>query len=143
MKKNNLQLYTTSKQLQKNVQSFFDIKIVSFFSKKSDSIFYGWGRKKSGLKAIALSKKHNTSFILLEDGFIRSIGLGVDGSSSFSLVEDDVGIYYDATTPSKLENLLNTYDFKADTTLMADAKRAMAYMVEHNISKYNSSPFCQ
>jgi len=56
------------------------------------------------------------------------------------LVEDNVGIYYDATTPSKLENILNSYDFSADKELMADAKRAMAYMVEHNISKYNSAP---
>jgi capsular polysaccharide export protein len=141
MKKNNLQLYTTSKQLQKNVQSFLNIKFFTLFSRKKNMVFYGWGRKNSGQKAVKLAKKYNTSFVLLEDGFIRSIGLGVDGSPSFSLVEDDVGIYYDATTPSKLENILNTYDFKADTSLMADAKRAMAYMVEHNISKYNSSPF--
>jgi len=132
---------TTSKQLQKNVKDFLDIKLFTFFSRKKDAVFYGWGRKKSGQKAVALAKKHNASFVLLEDGFIRSIGLGIDGSPSFSLVEDDVGIYYDATTPSKLENILNTYDFKADTSLIADAKRAMAYMVEHNISKYNAAAF--
>jgi len=141
MKKNNLQLYTTSKQLQRNVEIFLDIKLFTIFSRKKDRVFYGWGRKKSGQKAVTLANKYNTSFILLEDGFIRSIGLGVDGSPSFSLVEDDTSIYYDATTPSKLENILNSYDFTADKELMADAKRAMAYMVEHNISKYNSAPF--
>ena len=103
--------------------------------------FKGWGRKKTGRFASWCQQTFGGHVTLLEDGFIRSIGLGVDGSPSFSLVEDDVGIYYDAITPSKLENILNTYDFKADTSLMADAKRAMAYMVEHNISKYNSSPF--
>ena len=103
--------------------------------------FKGWGRKKTGRFASWCQQTFGGKVILLEDGFIRSIGLGVDGSPPFSLVEDDMGIYYDASTPSKLENILNTYDFKADTSLIADAKRAMAYMVEHNISKYNSSPF--
>jgi capsular polysaccharide export protein len=87
-----------------------------------------------------LAKKYDTSFVLLEDGFIRSLGLGVDGSASFSLVEDDVGIYYDATTPSKLENILNTYDFASDDTLMATAKEAMKLIEKHNISKYNNAP---
>ncbi len=103
--------------------------------------FKGWGRKKTGRFASWCQQTFGGHVTLLEDGFIRSIGLGVDGSPSFSLVEDDVGIYYDATTPSKLENILNAYDFKADTTLMADAKRAIDYMVKHNISKYNSAPF--
>jgi len=103
--------------------------------------FRGWGRKKTGRFALWCYKTFGGTLVLLEDGFIRSIGLGVDGYPSFSIVEDDVGIYYDATTPSKLENLLNSYDFNADTKLMADAKNAMAYMVEHNISKYNAAPF--
>jgi len=66
------------------------------------------------------------------------VGLGVDGSPSFSFVEDDVGIYYDATAPSKLENILNSYDFFADEKLMDDARRAMKLIVEHNVSKYNN-----
>ena len=69
----------------------------------------GWGRKLSGKKLVFISKIIQGEFVLLEDGFIRSIGLG--GSKSFSIVEDDIGIYYDATTLCKLENLLNNYDF--------------------------------
>jgi capsular polysaccharide export protein len=135
--------YSPSRKLIKSIKNFLNIIYYSFADNllQKKGLFYGWGRKKSGQKAVALAKKYNTPFVLLEDGFIRSIGLGVDGSPSFSLVEDDVGIYYDATSPSKLENLLNSYDFVADTQLMADAKRAMAYMVEHNISKYNSAAF--
>jgi capsular polysaccharide export protein len=102
--------------------------------------FYGWGRKKSGQMALKLAKKHNTSFVLLEDGFIRSLGLGVEGSPSFSIVEDDVGIYYDATTPSKLENILNSYNFQNDTKLMDRAQEAIKLIQKYNISKYNSAP---
>ncbi len=133
--------YTTSKKLIKNTKNFLYISYYSFFHKlfKRKGIFYGWGRKTSGLNAIKLAKKHNTSFILLEDGFIRSLGLGVDNSPSFSLVEDNVGIYYDATYPSKLENILNYYDFDSDEKLMNDAKKAIKLIVKYHISKYNNS----
>ena len=101
--------------------------------------FQGWGRKRTGRFALWCHEKFGGSLTLLEDGFIRSIGLGVDGSPSFSLVEDDVGIYYDATVPSRLENILNSYDFSADKKLMDDARRAMGLIVEHNVSKYNNA----
>ena len=133
--------YSTSKKLIKNTKDFLNIRYYNLLCKlqNKSGTFYGWGHKKSGLKAIALAKKLNTSFSLLEDGFIRSIGLGVHGSPSFSLVEDDVGIYYDATAPSKLENILNTYDFASDEILMQTAKKAMSLIKEHHISKYNNA----
>jgi len=102
--------------------------------------FQGWGRKRTGRFAEWCHQKFAGELLLLEDGFIRSIGLGVDGSPSFSLVEDDVGIYYDATAPSKLENLLNHYDFQSDRELMQDATQAIALIKEHYISKYNNAP---
>lgn len=39
------------------------------------------------------------------------------------MVKDDIGIYYDATMPSKLENLLNTYEFKDEE--IKQAKKAI------------------
>ncbi|HBK6303037.1 TPA: capsular polysaccharide biosynthesis protein [Campylobacter jejuni] len=102
-----------------------------------DDLFFGWGRKKSGLKAMNLAKKYNTKFILLEDGFIRSLNLGVENSPSFSMVKDDIGIYYDATMPSKLENLLNTYEFKGEE--IKQAKKAIELIKKYKISKYNNN----
>jgi len=101
--------------------------------------FEGWGRKKTGRFAVWCHKKFGGDLTLLEDGFIRSVGLGIDDSPSFSLVEDDIGIYYDARVPSKLENILNTYDFKKDKDLMAVAKQAIDLILKYNISKYNNS----
>ena len=133
--------YSTSKKLIANTQFFFNIKHYSLGDKilKKNGTFFGWGRKKSGQKAITLAKKYHTDFRLLEDGFIRSLGLGVNGSNSFSIVEDDVGIYYDATVPSKLESILNTYDFDADKALMQEASEAMALIRNHHVSKYNNA----
>ncbi|MCR8705980.1 capsular polysaccharide biosynthesis protein [Campylobacter sp. 2352 PW] len=104
--------------------------------KKSD-VFVGWGRKKSGLKAVELARKYNTRFLLLEDGFLRSLNLGVEKSPSFSIVKDDVGIYYDATMPSKLENILNTYEFSAEE--LEQAKKVIEVIKKEKLSKYNNN----
>ena len=134
--------YSTSQKLIHSTKYFLNINyynlLLRLLNKKGT--FYGWGRKKSGLYAVKLAKKYDTSFVLLEDGFIRSIGLGVDGSPSFSIVEDDVGIYYDATAPSKLENILNSYDFAGNVKLMEDAKRGIELIKKYSISKYNDAP---
>lgn len=133
--------YSTSHQLIKNIKYFYTVKHYNLLNilPSRNGIFYGWGRKKSGLKAEQLAKKHNTSFVLLEDGFIRSLDLGINTSPSFSLIEDNYGIYYDATMPSKLENILNTYKFAADTKLMNDAISAIKLIQKHYISKYNNA----
>ncbi len=135
--------FTTSNQLIKNTKDFFDIKYYSFFNKllRKSGVFYGKKKKKSGQEAISLAKKCNSSFVLLEDGFIRSLDLGVKGSPSFSIVEDDMGIYYDATTPSRLEHILQTYDFDSDVALMSKARDAIELIKKYHISKYNHAPY--
>ncbi|WP_456488579.1 capsular polysaccharide biosynthesis protein [Caminibacter pacificus] len=95
--------------------------------------FVGWGRKKTGSFAIFLSKIFNRKYVLLEDGFIRSIGLGDD--ESFSIVKDDIGIYYDATAPSRLERILKEDDLSGD---LDTAKKAIELIKAKKISKYNN-----
>lgn len=64
-----------------------------------------WGKKPSALKAERYAQKHGLKLLRVEDGFLRSVGLGFN-SSPASLVLDDVGIYYDAHTESRLERLV-------------------------------------
>ncbi|EEU7336876.1 capsular polysaccharide biosynthesis protein [Campylobacter jejuni] len=133
-----MKYYSTSKKLIANVRNFYTISLYKKNSKiNKDDFFLGWGRKKSGLKAMNLAKKYKAKFILLEDGFIRSLNLGVENSPSFSMVKDDIGIYYDATMPSKLENLLNTYEFKDEE--IKQAKKAIELIKKYKISKYNNN----
>jgi capsular polysaccharide export protein len=131
-----------SKKLINSVSFFIDVAyaypLIHLFYK--ELVYCGWGRKASGQKAVQRAKKHHQNFLLLEDGFIRSIGLGVEGFPSFSIVLDDIGIFYDATTPSKLENILLSYDFKSDKPLLLEAKSAISLICEHQISKYNHAP---
>ncbi|EOH5125321.1 capsular polysaccharide biosynthesis protein [Campylobacter jejuni] len=130
--------YSISKKLIANARNFYTISLYKKNLKiKKDDLFFGWGRKKSGLKAMNLAKKYKAKFILLEDGFIRSLNLGVENSPSFSMVKDDIGIYYDATMPSKLENLLNTCEFKDEE--IKQAKKAIELIKKYKISKYNNN----
>jgi capsular polysaccharide export protein len=99
--------------------------------------FRGWGRKRTGRFAAWCHHVFGGSLILEEDGFIRSVGLGVEGARSFSRIEDDTGIYYDAHTPSALERLYNEYDFENDRELMETADRAIGLIRRYGISKYN------
>ncbi|HHP0338930.1 capsular polysaccharide biosynthesis protein [Campylobacter lari] len=133
-----MKFYTISKRLKKNVKNFYKIALYCFYKNIiKEDIFVGWGRKKSGLKVIELAKKFNVKFLLLEDGFLRSLNLGVENSPSFSIVKDDVGIYYDATAPSKLENILNAYEFSVEE--LEQAKKAIELIKKEKLSKYNNN----
>ena len=75
------------------------------------------------------------SHLTIEDGFIRSTGLGSDMVRARSLCIDPVGIYYDATRPSLLERILNETTF--DESLVRRAQRLRRSIVVSQISKYN------
>lgn len=131
--------YSSSKKLIKNVIRFYKIKkYFKFTSIDKNSKFYGWGRKRSGQNAIDLSAKFDGEFRLLEDGFIRSVGLGVEGAKLLSVVEDDFGIYYDATQPSQLEHILATSEFS--TKIICEARWCIDFIISNHICKYNNAP---
>ena len=98
----------------------------------------GWGRRDTALRARRLAARSGLPFLALEDGFLRSVGLGVGGAAPLSLVVDDLGIYYDATQPSRLELLiksLGTVSGRED-----EARSALGLMRQHRLSKYNHAP---
>ncbi|WP_228200551.1 capsular polysaccharide biosynthesis protein [Arcobacter peruensis] len=104
---------------------------------KTSGIFI-WGKKDfSKIETFAI--KNNIKITRVEDGFIRSVGLGSDLTRPYSLVIDKEGIYFDPTTSSSLETLLNTYDFKADTKLIEESIILRKKILESKISKYNTS----
>lgn len=70
----------------------------------------------------------------VEDGFIRSKGLGASFNFPYSWVIDSSGIYFDAGGPSDLEHLLNT-GFTAEE--LADAATMIRILREKRLTKYN------
>lgn len=79
--------------------------------------------------------KEAVSFIRVEDGFIRSVGLGAELVRPLSWVFDQTGIYYDATRPSDLEEILAETDFGQE--LIARARSLRERIIREKLTKYN------
>lgn len=73
--------------------------------------------------------------VRMEDGFLRSVGLGANLEAPCSLVLDHRGIYYDPRGPSDLEVLLQTAEF--GPALIAEAAELRALITKARLSKYN------
>jgi capsular polysaccharide export protein len=92
-----------------------------------------WGRKPSARVAEAFAARHGLPVWRVEDGFLRSVGLG-DADPPLSLVLDDLGIYYDAGAPSRLEALVRA---PHDDARRARAQALQRLWREGRLSKYN------
>ncbi|WP_298124272.1 capsular polysaccharide biosynthesis protein [Brevundimonas sp.] len=63
----------------------------------------GWGRKPSSTAGRVWADLTRRPYLALEDGFLRSVGLGEAGTPSMGLLVDDLGVHYDARRPSRME----------------------------------------
>lgn len=116
-----------------------DMKLTLTHSKNIQQVV-GWGYRPSTKKARDFAARHQLPFIALEDGFLRSVGLGVKGYPPFSMVVDDLGIYYDTTKPSRLEKLI----LQSSPDLITEKVRlAHRLIVDFQLSKYNHAPDCR
>ncbi|MDE9449303.1 capsular polysaccharide biosynthesis protein [Aliiroseovarius sp. Z3] len=78
----------------------------------------------------------HSPLLRIEDGFLRSRGLGAELVPPMSLVRDDLGIYYDPTRESRLERWI------AASTALPDharerAERLIARLTATGVGKYN------
>lgn len=71
----------------------------------------------------------------VEDGFLRSVGLGVDLIRPMSWVVDGRGTHYDAAQVSDLEHVLSTQQF--DAPIRERAARLRARIAAEGLTKYN------
>ena len=82
----------------------------------------GWGMKPTAAAGRRWAEKNGRPYVALEDGFLRSVGIGEAGATSLSLIVDDLGVYYDATRPSRLEHLIQTAPDWSDAAMKARAR---------------------
>jgi len=94
-----------------------------------------WGLGERARDIQDLADDSGATLLHMEDGFIRSVGLGSDFVPPQSLVLDATGMYFDPRQPSDLERLLNTRVFTDEDRTRAARVRAL--IVEHAITKYN------
>ncbi|MCX7098188.1 MAG: hypothetical protein NTV43_09840 [Methylococcales bacterium] len=88
-----------------------------------------------GMKPLPGVVANGVKILRLEDGFLRSVGLGTDLSQPMSLVVDGQGIYYDATGPSDLEQILAETQFSPEQ--LKRAQLLQQRIVAGGLTKYN------
>lgn len=96
-------------------------------------------------KAMSTGRRHmcwagkatpGTGTVQIEDGFLRSRGLGAELVPPLSLVCDELGIYYDPTRQSRLEQLIaQRTDLRPDQQHRAE--QLIRCITELGLSKYN------
>ncbi|WP_254853987.1 capsular polysaccharide export protein, LipB/KpsS family [Halobacillus salinus] len=101
-----------------------------------DPIFIAWGYKNDE-QISKMSDQFNIPLWRIEDGFIRSTGLGAMHTPPYSLCIDRKGMYFNSSIPSELEDILNEYNFDKDPELIDRAKKNINTLNEMKVSKYN------
>ena len=102
-----------------------------------------WGLGRKTLELLKIAKENNKPLLLLEDGFIRSLytwAAKVDPelNAGVSFCIDTKAMYYDGTTSTDLEDLLNT-EIVSETQCQ-QARKNIDTIVKNRISKYNNQP---
>lgn len=102
-------------------------------SRKTGADVAAWGRDAIRLRPYLAAQ--GLSCLAVEDGFLRSVGLGAAFAKPLSLVFDRTGLYFDPRSPSDIETILC-----CDEELLQDRERAAALrgkIVAAKITKYN------
>lgn len=96
---------------------------------KSDDALLVWGYKEH------FQNESSFTVLKMEDGFIRSVGLGSDLKLPSSIVIEKQALYYDAAQTSTLETILETRHFSKHTQ---ERSTKLIHSLRHKaITKYN------
>lgn len=114
-------------------QCFPNSKI--YFIERADALPFASTLVLWGMCSVPAGVEEDVQVVRIEDGFLRSVGLGTDLIRPVSWVVDKVGIYFDATRLSGLEELLASGDF--DQALLYRSAKLRARIVASGLTKYN------
>lgn len=95
---------------------------------RDDGIVALWGAK--------LPPPENANYCRIEDGLVRSKGLGADLYRPYSICVDDEFLYFDTRGESRLERLIKTAAFPA--ALLERAKTLRTSLIDQSVTKYES-----
>ncbi|MEE2001539.1 capsular polysaccharide biosynthesis protein [Alkalimonas sp. MEB108] len=128
-----LYAYGFSRFWRKTLQRFSQGSAIRFVHQEAELPAQGtvlvWGRRALPVVQPGLR------LIRLEDGFIRSVGLGAEFAQPMSWIFDQQGLYFDATQPSDLEQLLQTLTLTDQQRERAEALRQR--ICQQGVTKYN------
>ena len=107
----------------------------------SVELFLQWGITESTSKNRQKLHASNLSrpVIIIEDGFIRSVDIGLSGTAGLSIIIDDTTAYYDATKVSHLSSVINGRK-ELSKEQIDRSRNAINKIVKNKVSKYNHAP---
>ncbi len=93
-----------------------------------------WASRQSG-RLIAQARRQGLEVLFMEDGFLRSVGLGRHRARPASVIMDRRGIHFDARRPSDLETMLERGAIPPEAIARAGA--IIVRLRALGLSKYN------
>lgn len=107
----------------------------------SSSAFLQWGASESKRrKRLRRNSKNSAApLFFVEDGFIRSVEIGLKGSPGLSFLIDDLAPYYEAREWSRIELTLAS-EWAISAEQRAEARASIENIRRRRISKYNHAP---
>ncbi|WP_160888803.1 hypothetical protein [Halobacillus litoralis] len=111
-------------------------RLLPYLVDDTENVFVVWGFKESE-EYRKYAEDNDVKLIRVEDGFVRSLGLGAGHSLPMSIVADSRTLYFDSRQASDLEITLQTYNFKKDKDLVRQAESNLQKLLDTKISKYN------
>lgn len=100
-----------------------------------------WGRKSTSEVALEYAQRRAIPVWFLEDGWIRTASADAHSRRCYSVLLDRVGVYYDSTRPSELEQYLNQSDDVFESVCTLDnlhyAHACRQRLVDNLVTKYN------
>jgi capsular polysaccharide export protein len=109
-----------------------EARAIAYAASQSGAIAIWPSRVSAGIAEAARAK--GVPLVRIEDGFVRSVGLGSNLVPPSSIAVDRLGIHYDPSRESDLETLLASADFPLP--LLARAERLRHVILTAGISKY-------
>lgn len=126
---------------KKSILTLFNASEILLRPKHKDAdkigLVIGWGKKPNTRTPQKYAQRHGLPYTTLEDGFIHSMSQGRLGSASWSLVTDELGIFYDASTSSALEQLI--LKLKLTNDEIKRANDSINTIIRYGITKYNNT----
>lgn len=96
-----------------------------------------WGGRSTAKLARRIAWFRRLPYWYLEDGYLRSVGLGKENTLPISVIVDDLGMPVDASKASRLERLIAS---SVDGDVAGLGANIREMLVREKLSKYNNLP---
>jgi capsular polysaccharide export protein len=97
-----------------------------------------WGRSPTAWRGEALATRRGVPLVRVEDAFLRSIHPGrAGGEAPLGFLIDPVGIHFDGSAPSRLEEILGSVDLQ-NSNIQDQAGGLVDRLLDQGLSKYNN-----